>query len=191
MAAAAPESDGARRLAARSRRRSAAVPHSLVDVSHRQVGIRGRRSRRARTLLNAGCPLDLDVYGLSRSAWRPARCWPRPTSCCGAEAPDRFRIEVAAPSRLTCWPFSRSRSRPVALPALWAASIRRDRIETQLKGELVLCTPWDRRSAKTSIEPAATPSSAFAFEAFDNIDMKICCAEHHSTPPRPNGSAGI
>ncbi len=36
------------------------LPHSLVDVSHRQCALRLRGSQAA-TLLAAGCPLDLDV----------------------------------------------------------------------------------------------------------------------------------
>ncbi len=35
------------------------MPHSLVDVSHRQVGI-SVSGRDASALLNTGCPLDLD-----------------------------------------------------------------------------------------------------------------------------------
>ena len=35
------------------------LPHSLVDVSHRQVALE-MRGPRARTMLSAGCPLDLD-----------------------------------------------------------------------------------------------------------------------------------
>ncbi len=38
----------------------AAVPHSLVDVSHRQLALE-LVGPRAAWLLNAGCPLDLDV----------------------------------------------------------------------------------------------------------------------------------
>lgn len=37
-----------------------ATPHSLVDVSHRQVGLEVAGDR-APALLNAGCPLDLDL----------------------------------------------------------------------------------------------------------------------------------
>ncbi|HWK48180.1 MAG TPA: sarcosine oxidase subunit gamma family protein [Stellaceae bacterium] len=38
----------------------AALPHSLVDVSHRQTALEVSGSGAA-TLLNAGCPLDLDI----------------------------------------------------------------------------------------------------------------------------------
>lgn len=38
----------------------AALPHSLVDVSHRQVAYR-LDSRHAEDLLNCGCPQDLDL----------------------------------------------------------------------------------------------------------------------------------
>jgi sarcosine oxidase, subunit gamma len=37
-----------------------ALPHSLVDVSHRQIGLLVSGPQ-ATTLLNAGCPLDLDA----------------------------------------------------------------------------------------------------------------------------------
>jgi len=40
----------------------AALPHSLVEVSHRQVALAVSGSGAA-TLLNAGCPLDLDIRG--------------------------------------------------------------------------------------------------------------------------------
>jgi sarcosine oxidase, subunit gamma len=38
----------------------AALPHSLVDVSHRQIALEVSGSR-AQNLLNAGCPLDLHL----------------------------------------------------------------------------------------------------------------------------------
>ncbi len=43
----------------RSKRRSPDIPHSLVDVSHRQVALR-IAGPRASELLASGCPLDLD-----------------------------------------------------------------------------------------------------------------------------------
>lgn len=54
----APDADGAA-LAATLQVALAGLPHSLVDVSHRQSGftISGPH---AATALNAGCPLDLD-----------------------------------------------------------------------------------------------------------------------------------
>ena len=42
-----------------SKRRSASLPHSLVDVGHRQVAM-AVAGARARELLASGCPLDLD-----------------------------------------------------------------------------------------------------------------------------------
>ena len=36
------------------------LPHSLVDVSHRQIGLTVSGPQAA-TLLSAGCPLDLDA----------------------------------------------------------------------------------------------------------------------------------
>jgi sarcosine oxidase subunit gamma len=52
-----PEQGG---LAARLTRALGAVPHSLVDVSHRQVGLLVH-GEHATTLLASGCPLDLDL----------------------------------------------------------------------------------------------------------------------------------
>ncbi len=60
----------------------AGVPHAAVDVSHRQVGVE-IAGPGAAVLLNAGCPLDSTCV-LSRSACRPARFWPKPTSRSGA-----------------------------------------------------------------------------------------------------------
>lgn len=37
------------------------LPHALVDVSHRQTGLKVEGARAA-LLLNAGCPLDLDIH---------------------------------------------------------------------------------------------------------------------------------
>ncbi|MFI5013473.1 MAG: sarcosine oxidase subunit gamma [Hyphomicrobiales bacterium] len=37
------------------------LPHSLVDVSHRQIGLRVE-GERASLIVNAGCPLDLDLH---------------------------------------------------------------------------------------------------------------------------------
>lgn len=46
----------------------AKIPHSLVEVSARQVAI-AVRGRDASLLLNSGCPLDLDVF-----AFPPGMC---------------------------------------------------------------------------------------------------------------------
>ena len=69
-----------------------AVPHALVDVSHRQVGI-SVAGPGAALLLNAGCPLDLDLrafpIGMSTRtvlAKADIALW--------REAEDRFWIEV-------------------------------------------------------------------------------------------------
>lgn len=80
------------RLAASLEGAGASVPHSLVDVSHRQVGVEVVGDRAA-ALINAGCPLDLDPkafpVGMSTRTvlakadivlWR--------------QAGDRFRLEV-------------------------------------------------------------------------------------------------
>ena len=68
------------------------LPHSLVDISHRQVGIE-LTGPHAATLLNAACPLDLDpaafpvgmvtrtVFGKTEiTLWR--------------KAPEHFHIEI-------------------------------------------------------------------------------------------------
>ncbi len=69
------------------------LPHSLVDVSHRQIGIEVAGPGAAR-LVNAGCPLDLDPrafpIGMStRTVLAKAEItlW--------RQTGDRFRIEVA------------------------------------------------------------------------------------------------
>lgn len=69
-----------------------AVPHALVDVSHRQVGI-SVAGAGATLLLNAGCPLDLDLRAFpvdmsTRTILAKAdiTLW--------REAEDRFWIEI-------------------------------------------------------------------------------------------------
>ena len=69
-----------------------ALPHSLVDVSHRQTGLEIRGARAA-DLLNCGCPLDLDL-----AAFPVGMC--TRTVLAKADiilwrtAPDVFRLEV-------------------------------------------------------------------------------------------------
>jgi len=53
-----PEAEGPA-LAGSLEKALAGIPHSLVDVSHRQSGCE-LRGPQAATLLSAGCPLDLD-----------------------------------------------------------------------------------------------------------------------------------
>jgi sarcosine oxidase, subunit gamma len=55
----APVADG-EEVAAQLRAALSALPHSLVDVSHRQIAIE-ICSPLAQTLLSAGCPLDLHI----------------------------------------------------------------------------------------------------------------------------------
>ena len=69
------------------------LPHGLVDVSHRQIGI-DVSGPGAAPLINAGCPLDLDLrafpVGMSTRtvlAKADVTVW--------RQAEDRFRIEVA------------------------------------------------------------------------------------------------
>ena len=69
-----------------------ALPHALVDISHRQVGFEIAGSAAA-VLLNSGCPLDLSLtsfpVGMSTRtvlAKSDVVLW--------RQAPDRFRLEV-------------------------------------------------------------------------------------------------
>lgn len=70
----------------------AGVPHALVDVSHRQVGF-AVLGRLAPALLNAGCPLDLDL-----SAFPVGACTRTVLAKCDVvlwrRGPDAFRLEV-------------------------------------------------------------------------------------------------
>ena len=68
------------------------IPHSLVDISHRQIGLELTGTRVAQ-MLNAGCPLDLDLDSFpvdrcTRTILAKAEMilWRR--------APEVFRIEV-------------------------------------------------------------------------------------------------
>jgi sarcosine oxidase subunit gamma len=68
------------------------IPHSLVDISHRQIGLELTGARVAQ-MLNAGCPLDLDLDGFAvdqctRTIFAKAEMilWRR--------APEVFRVEV-------------------------------------------------------------------------------------------------
>ena len=68
------------------------LPHSLVDVSHRQVAIE-LAGPHATTLLNAGCPLDLDLAAfpvsmVTRTAFAKTEIilW--------RKAPDVFHVDV-------------------------------------------------------------------------------------------------
>jgi sarcosine oxidase subunit gamma len=68
------------------------LPHSLVDVSHRQLALE-LAGPRAAWLLNAGCPLDLDASAFpvgmcTRTVFHKAEIvlW--------RTAGDRFRVEV-------------------------------------------------------------------------------------------------
>lgn len=87
----APQADGAA-LADGLERAMEGHPHSLIDVSHRQCGIEVSGPA-ASTVLNAGCPLDLDP-----EAFPPGMC--TRTLLAKAEivlwrtAPEVFRIEV-------------------------------------------------------------------------------------------------
>lgn len=88
----APEPDTAA-LVARIADGLAAVPHALVDISHRQVGF-AIAGAQAATLLNTGCPLDLDA-----SAFPVGMCTRTVLAKCDIAlwrpAADRFHLEVA------------------------------------------------------------------------------------------------
>lgn len=87
-----PESE-AENCAALLTQALAGLPHSLVDISHRQVGLEVAGPEAA-TVLNAGCPLDLD-----RAVFPVGMC--TRTLLGKAEivlwrvAEERFRLEVS------------------------------------------------------------------------------------------------
>ncbi len=70
-----------------------AVPHALVDVSHRQVGfaVAGRRGGRR---CSTPAARSTSTRRPSRSASAPAPCWRNATSRCGARRRTLFRLEV-------------------------------------------------------------------------------------------------
>ena len=80
-----------------------ALPHALVDVGHRQLGL-GVTGPAASRVLNAGCPLDL-----SPDAFPPGTC--TRTLMAKAEivlwrtAPDRFHLEVWRSFAAYVWQF--------------------------------------------------------------------------------------
>lgn len=87
------EADETDALSAAMETALASMPHSLVDVSHRQVGVEVSGPGAA-TLINAGCPLDLDLRAFpvdmsTRTVLAKAdiTLW--------RLAEERFRIEVA------------------------------------------------------------------------------------------------
>lgn len=83
---------GTSALFARIESALAAVPHALVDISHRQVGFTVAGAQAA-TLLNAGCPLDLHL-----AAFPVGMCTRTVLAKCDValwrRAPDLFRLEV-------------------------------------------------------------------------------------------------
>jgi sarcosine oxidase, subunit gamma len=72
----------------------AGVPHSLVDVSHRNVGI-DVSSRQAAAVLNAGCPLDL-----SEAAFPPGSAT---RTLLGKAEIVLIRASAAPLYRVECW----------------------------------------------------------------------------------------
>jgi len=79
------------------------TPHSLVDISHRQVGM-NVSGPRAADLLAAGCPLDLDLAALpigmcTRTLLAKAELvlWRR--------GPDLFRLELRRSFAAYAWAF--------------------------------------------------------------------------------------
>ena len=85
-------------LAADIEDRLGAIPHSLVDVAHRQIGLLVSGAAAARAL-SAGCPLDLRSVRPSPSAPRRAPSSTRRRSCCGVAARRRSKSKSDAPSR--------------------------------------------------------------------------------------------
>ena len=66
-------------------------PHSLVDISHRQAGVR-IEGPGAATCLQSGCPLDLENRP---DGWCARTLLSRVPITLIRTAPDRFRIEVS------------------------------------------------------------------------------------------------
>ena len=87
----APESDTAA-LFASLEAALTLLPHALVDISHRQLGLTVTGAEAA-TLLNTGCPLDLDL-----SAFPVGMCTRTILGKCDIvlwrRASDTFRLEV-------------------------------------------------------------------------------------------------
>ncbi len=87
----APESDTAD-LFAQIEAALATIPHALVDISHRQLGL-AVAGPQVEALLNTGCPLDLDL-----SAFPVGMCTRTVLGKCDValwrRAPDSFRLEV-------------------------------------------------------------------------------------------------
>lgn len=87
----APDGD-APALAAAIETAAAGIPHALVDISHRQVGL-AVAGARAAVLLNSGCPLDLDL-----AAFPVGMCTRTVLAKCDValwrRAPEVFRLEV-------------------------------------------------------------------------------------------------
>ncbi len=88
----APADQDAARIAAAIAAALGAVPHAIVDVSHRQIGLE-IRGPQATQILNGACPLDLDLsqfpVGMcTRTALAKADIvlW--------RQQPDRFHVEV-------------------------------------------------------------------------------------------------
>jgi sarcosine oxidase, subunit gamma len=84
--------DGGESLGAQLRAALGALPHSLVDMSHRQLALEVSGST-AQTLLNAGCPLDLHI-----SAFPVGMCTRtvlgKADIVLWRTAPDSFHVEV-------------------------------------------------------------------------------------------------
>jgi len=88
-----PEAD-ADLLQGRFHEALAGLPHSLVDVSHRNVGI-DVSGRQAAAVLNAGCPLDL-----SESAFPPGSAT---RTLLGKSEIVLIRASAAPLYRVECW----------------------------------------------------------------------------------------
>jgi len=72
--------------------RLAAIPYSLVDVTHRQVGltIRGERSSR---VLSAGCPMDLRLRAFP-VGFATRTIFDKAEVVLWRQGPDKFHVEV-------------------------------------------------------------------------------------------------
>lgn len=96
----APESDG-NEIAASVGHALAGIPHSLVEVSHRQIGI-AISGPHAELILSAGCPLDLDP-GAFPVAMCTRTVFGKIEIMLWRTAPLAFRVEVGRSFAAYAW----------------------------------------------------------------------------------------
>lgn len=104
------------------------MPYALVDIGHRQIGLEVRGPH-AQTLLNAGCPLDLDIDVFTPApALEPSSA--RPKSCCGGEAKTFFKSRCgarSAPMCPRCWTRQITKHSDIAETYRYPVALKRTR----------------------------------------------------------------